>query len=44
MDAILKWGPCQPQPEDLPMGKFPEDKIIRCFFQSGIRKLYMMEH
>jgi hypothetical protein len=27
MDTILKWGPCQPQKDDLRTGIFPKDKI-----------------
>lgn len=38
MDAILKWGPCQPRPEDLSMGKFPEDKIKRYFLPKWYKK------
>lgn len=38
MDAILKWGPCQPQPEDLPKGTFPEDKIKRHFLPKWYKK------
>lgn len=44
MDAILKWGPCQPQldddddEDDLPTGKFPEDKINRHFLPKWYKK------
>jgi len=38
MDAILKWGPCQPQSEDLSIGKFPEDKIKRSFLPKWYKK------
>lgn len=40
MDSILKWGPCQPQSEDLPNGKFPEDNIKRHFLPKWYKKTF----